>query len=406
MTLTPAAMEPLFPGRPADVERLEDLAARLLASSARLDGQVPPRGRPAIIRLLRVVNSYYSNLIEGNNTHPVDIERAMQEDYSGEPEKRDRQKEARIHTEVQELICQRLEEEPGAAVASEGFIRQIHQWFYARMPESRCWRKTDDDRVMQVVPGALRGTMVKVGQHLAPAPESLPMMLMRFAPAYDPSNMHGLRPVIAVAAAHHRLTWIHPFLDGNGRVARLFTDAWMQRIGFRGYGLWNVSRGLARRRDEYRERLAAADDARGGDLDGRGQLSNQGLADFCTFFLDVCLDQAEYMGGLLRLDGLAERVTKYVRLRSEGLALGPKGQPQPLKPEMSRLLEVALVRGEYPRGEAAEILGTSDRSARRLLGPLVAEGLLISDSEKSPVRLGYPAHAAPYFFPDLYPTLG
>lgn len=121
----------------------------------------------------------------------------------------------------------------------------------------------------------------------------------------------------------------------------------MQRIDFSGYGLWNVSRGLARRRDEYRQRLAGADDARRGDLDGRGQLSNQELADLCAFFLEICLDQAEYMGGLLKLNGLAERVTKYVRLRSKGLALGPRGQPLPLRPEVGRLLE-ALVRVEFP----------------------------------------------------------
>ena len=397
-----SSMEPLLPS--AQIQgRLEDLAAKILAASATLEGQLLPATRPGVMRLLRVVNSYYSNLIEGNATHPIDIERAMREEYAHEPDKRDRQIESRIHIAVQEALLERVAQEPTLAPAHPEFLCWLHKEFYRHMPETLCWQRTPDLPAQRVIGGELRQTHVQVGQHIAPAPDELPAFLDRFAQAYDLTRMHGLTPYIAVAAAHHRLMWIHPFLDGNGRVARLFTDAWFHCIPLPGYGLWNVSRGLARRRDEYREKLAAADAPREGDLDGRGALSQRRLIEFCEFFLSVCLDQVTYMSNLLRLDGLAERVAAYVRMRNEGLISGPSGQKEPFKPGSELLLQAALVRGEYARGEAASVLRTSERQARRVLSPLLAEGLLASNTEKAPVRLGFPAHAAGYLFPDLYP---
>ena len=50
------------------------------------------------------MNCYYSNLIEGHYTHPVDIERALKDEYSADPEKRDLQLEAKAHIKVQEWI--------------------------------------------------------------------------------------------------------------------------------------------------------------------------------------------------------------------------------------------------------------------------------------------------------------
>ena len=51
------------------------------------------------------MNCYYSNLIEGHDTHPHDIERALiQADYSIDPAKRALQYEAVAHIEVQQII--------------------------------------------------------------------------------------------------------------------------------------------------------------------------------------------------------------------------------------------------------------------------------------------------------------
>lgn len=129
-----------------------------------------------------------------------------------------------------------------------------------------------------------------MSRHIPPVHEALDSLLEHYAFFYDPTRQHGVRPLIALAAAHHRLRWVNPFLDGNGRVARLFADAYFLRSGVGGYGLWNVSRGLARRRDSYRAHLAAGDAPREGDLDGRSNLSDRALTEFCTFFPQVCLD--------------------------------------------------------------------------------------------------------------------
>ena len=256
----------------------------------------------------------------------------------------------------------------------------------------------------RVVPGELREELVKVGYHEPPAHDSLNAFLQRFAEFYAPEQHHGSLKLVAAAAAHHRLMWIHPFLDGNGRVARLFTESYLHRIPIHGFGLWSVSRGLARRNAEYKSALSQADAPRRNDLDGRGNLSNEGLISFCRFFLEVCLDQVCYMGNLLRLEELAERIRQYIELRVSGLIAGPTGE-KGLRREASRMLLEVLVKGEAVRGAMIAASGLKERTGRTLLGQLITEGLLLSDTPKGNVRLGFPIYAAGWFFPDLYPTL-
>jgi Uncharacterized conserved protein len=228
--------------------------------------------------------------------------------------------------------------------------------------------------------------------------------MVRFGESYAPQKHHGAAKLVAAAAAHHRLMWIHPFLDGNGRVARLFTEAYLHRIPVHGFGLWSVSRGLARRNIDYKSALTWADAPRRNDLDGRGNLSNEGLVKFCRFFLEVCRDQVDYMGTLLQLDGLVERVRSYVQLRGTAIIPNPPGSDD-LRPESARMLQEVLLRGEAPRGAVIEASGLKERTGRNLLAQLVAEGLLVSDTPKGEVRIGFPIHAAGWFFPELYPVL-
>ncbi len=394
-------MEPLYPAR---AEPLEDLAREVVAASARLEGRLALETLNEVRRLLRVVNSYHSNLIEGHSTHPIDIERAMRQDYSADQEKRDLQIESLIHIKVQEEITQRLSSEPDLNIASQEFLRWVHERFYSRLPDRLRWARSDEGESAYVEAGQLRTRFVKVGRHVPPAAEALDSFLERFAFFYDPAKQHGVRPLIALAAAHHRLMWIHPFLDGNGRVARLFTDAYFFRSRVGGYGLWNVSRGLARGRESYRAHLAAGDAPREGDLDGRGNLSNRTLTEFCEFFLHVCLDQAEYMDGLLALNGLVARLEGYVQVREKGVALGPEGVASPLRPEVASVLRAAAIEGQIARGEVARLIGMSERTGRDVLRGLLGEGLLVTTSERGPVRLGLPAHASGYLFPGLYPA--
>lgn len=395
-----AQMEPLYP---IHAEKLEDLARNVVAVSAKLEGRLAPPTLDGIRSLLRVVNSYYSNLLEGHSTHPIDIERAMRRDYSVDQDKRDLQIESQIHIEVQEELAKRLGEEPDLNVASPELLRWIHERFYSRMPERLRWVKGDNQEKEWVESGVFRNRSVAVGAHIPPKAEALDRFLERFASYYDPANQHGVGPLIALAAAHHRLMWIHPFLDGNGRVARLFTDAYFLRSRIAGYGLWNVSRGLARGRESYRAHLAAADAPREGDLDGRGNLSDRTMTEFCEFFLEVCLDQAQYMDRLLALNGFLDRLEKYVHLRKSGMVPGPPAQPATLRPKVVPVLRAVAIAGEIARGEVFSLIGMSERLGRDILTGLLDEGLLVSDSPRGAVRLGFPIHAAGYWFPDLYP---
>lgn len=397
--------EPLMPG---DTGELEDLAYELTQRSAGLARELHPTTLDGVRELLRIINSYYSNLIEGNNTHPIDVERAMHEDYSNDPAKRDRQKESLIHIDVQNKIDRRLEDDPGTDVTDPEFLRWIHHEFYDQMPESLRWVDGENDTKEWVEAGEFRKRLVAVGKHLPPTHESIGDFLKRFSDFYEPNGLRGMKKFVGVAAAHHRLMWVHPFLDGNGRVARLFTDAFFRRVGLSGYGLWNVSRGLARRSPDYKRYLDAADFPRESDLDGRGNLSNRTLTDFCRFFLETCIDQAAYMSSMLALGDLLSRLENYVSRRSQGLIVDEKGKKaDPLHPRAGDVLREAAIVGKLPRGRVVQLVGMSERSARTVTKSLLDEGLLIplGDWHRSDLRLGFPPHAAGHWFPNLFPEI-
>lgn len=397
----PAHMEPLLP---AGAPELDDLAREVVSRSAGLGGQLHPVTRQALVELLRLINSYYSNLIEGHSTHPIDIERAMRSDYSSDPARRDLQIESLAHINCQRALESRLQADPGLDITSVDFIVWLHQIFYEQLPvELRRVKDEKSGEALEVMPGEIRQREVMVGRHVGPVSEQLPLFLQRFAEAYSPAKHHGIAPLLVAAASHHRLMWIHPFLDGNGRVTRLYTDACFHRLPLQGYGLWNISRGLARMRDQYMAALSWADAPRRNDYDGRGNLSSEGLAKFCSFFLDTCLDQIGFMHGLLKLDTLLARIQGYVSMRGARLIPPPQADGQPLKLEAAFMLQEALLHGQMSRGDIIRVSGMAERTGRQVLGQLLSEGLLVSDSPKGAVRLAFPTHVAGYLFPDLYP---
>ncbi len=94
-------MTPLLPERAGE---LQDLALDVIQKSAALGNRQHPVTLDTLRELLRIINSYYSNLIEGHHTHPHDIVRAMQKDYDSEPPKRNLQLESVAHVTVQRDI--------------------------------------------------------------------------------------------------------------------------------------------------------------------------------------------------------------------------------------------------------------------------------------------------------------
>lgn len=395
-------MEPLLPEQTAE---LEDMAREIVSRSAALAGQLHHLSQEPVVELLRLINSYYSNLIEGHSTHPVDIERAMRQDYATDPARRDLQLESLAHINCQRTMEEWLRRDPDLNVAGAAFLCQVHKLFYDQLPvELRRVKNEETGESLDVIGGEPRQREIRVGRHIGPLSSTVPAFLDRFASFYRSGAHHGVMPIIAAAASHHRLMWIHPFLDGNGRVTRLYTDACFRRLPLPGYGLWSLSRGLARRRDDYMAALTWADAARRNDYDGRGNLPNAGLLQFCRFFLGVCLDQIDYMQGLLQLDTLLDRMRGYVQLRGAKVAPAPKPDHPTLKPEAAYMLQEALLRGEVGRGDMIRVSGMAERTGRMVLGQLLEEGLLVSSMPKGPVRLALPTFVAGYLFPDLYPA--
>src|SRR5580698_784047 len=98
-------MEPLQIGSDSrHRDAVTDLALELTQKAAGFRHSLPPSVLASLADLVRAMNCYYSNLIEGHDTHPVDIERALKNDYSQDARQRDQQLEARAHLTVQQWI--------------------------------------------------------------------------------------------------------------------------------------------------------------------------------------------------------------------------------------------------------------------------------------------------------------
>lgn len=385
-------MEPMQPDGP----HLRDKAVELLKLSQRLSGRLHPITQRRIAKMLRVMNSYYSNLIEGNFTHPIDLERAVRGDYSAEPKKKAMQIEGAAHIEVQEAAENELRENPALPIASAAFLCRLHKQFYSNLPPEFRIIRTRDGGELTVVPGRLRQDDVEVGEHLPPSWRVLPQFMSRIEGAYDPQTKSTIDRIISAAAAHHRLAWVHPFLDGNGRVIRLFTHLYFTSAEVDSNGLWSLARGLARRREDYYAMLANADRQRDNDYDGRGNLSMKGLNNFVDFILDVAIDQVQFMSKMLEIDSIIDRIADYVTL------LSIRGEVHEAAKYL--MIDIAL-RGEVPRSEVPRITGIPDeRMARRVTQSLAKKGLISSSTSRAPLRLDLPLDAVAIMFPSLYPA--
>jgi len=370
-------------------EGLADLALELTARSTGLRRGLPNGVVTALSDLVRSMNCYYSNLIEGHDTHPIDIERALNEDFSTDPKKRDLQFEARAHIAVQRWIDE--DGLQGRSTAADGVL-EIHRRFCELLPEELLWvENPETGERIKVAPGELRQRDVKVGRHIPPSPGALPRFLVRFENAY--AKLGRVDQIVASATAHHRLLWMHPFLDGNGRVARLMSYA-MLRDALDTGGVWSIARGLARNTHHYKEHLAACDSPRRGDLDGRGHLSEGALAEFAKFFLETCIDQVSFMEELVQRDRLRNRIMIWTEEEIRAGVLPEKSQ---------MVLEAVLYRGELSRGEASVLLGASERNARRVTSALLDRGVLTSKSTRAPLHLAFPAALASRWMPGLFP---
>ncbi len=396
--MLPSSMEPLFPEDDSKV--LENLALELIEKSARLSGAMNPITRAAIANFLRPMNSYYSNLIEGHDTHPIDIDKALNNDYSDIKTKKDLQLEAKAHINVHKTITDEFLDGKASIPSSLDFLKRLHLEFYNHLPDDFKKSVSLDGTTKIVVPGEFRTCEVKVGKHVAPYSEYLLSFMERFESFYNPvsnTNSSKIRRIISIAASHHRLAWIHPFLDGNGRVVRLYSDASFMHENIHASGLWSISRGLARTKDTYREMLANADLKRFSDHDGRGNLSNKMLVEFCKYFLETAIDQVDYMYKMIDIETMLGRIEKFVDI----MVLKNK-----LKPEAKYILTDVFLKGKISKKEAIRLTNTSDKTLKSMIDSLTEMNLINPKIEGVVMmyHVDYSIKYSPLLFPGLYPT--
>ena len=381
--------EPLLPAshrRDGLLEKAHLLQRLALAAKGRAHGSV----MLAIAPLLRAMNSYYTNRIEGQHTLPIEIEQALRQDFAANADTRRRQHLAVAHMHAEAWAEAHAAQTPWSQLFEPEVVRVLHQHLFEKLSVPD--RLGDHGDVL--VPGEWRTRDVSVAGHVAPRATAVPLFLRRLAEVYGRTRA-GELAIVAVAAAHHRLTWVHPFVDGNGRVARLHSQILLQGLGLT-KGVWSPLRGLARSQPRHCERLAGADLHRRNDLDGRGNLSEEGLIAFCDYFLDVCIDQAGFMSELLDMQAMKDRIAACLAFESHRDGSG-------IRMEALTPMHYSFLGGPMERGAFKTMTGLAPRTADRALQALLERGLLVSDTPKGAIRFAVPQHALRFYFPALWP---
>ncbi|MFC4276913.1 Fic family protein [Achromobacter aloeverae] len=374
-----------------------------MEAAVRLRAEIGDRSLVALSTLLRAMNSYYTNKIEGQHTLPADLEAAIGERFSTNHEIYRRQGLAIAHMKLEASLEPIARQMSWAEQFDVAWLCRIHRELYERLPEDfhRVFDGEGNDRGA-LVPGGLREHDARVGTHQAPPHEMVLDLLRHFAFRYGPDYSIS-RKVVAAGASMHRLSWIHPFADGNGRASRLHNHLLLTHLGITN-GLWSPMRGLARRHADYYAALSAADARRRNATDGRGNLSSSGLTTWLTFWLDVCLDQIRFMSGLLAFDTLEQRYNSLALLVTQDFGRGSMHHRSVLEPRrLGRALYQLFRNGSMERGVFKNFLDVPDRSASRLISQLLSLRLIKSEGRTRLLEPAFPFYSLRFLFPGLWP---
>ncbi|NVO23308.1 Fic family protein [Donghicola mangrovi] len=387
MLETPARIEPCGLEE-AVPEALSDLVVKISVEAEALGLGLHEDTVAELRAVMRITNSYFSNLIEGHRVNPCDIERAVEGCFD-EVENSVLAQEAAALIEAQSWVDEVVAH--GTVPTSAAFIREIHRRFFETLhPDLRVAEHGSLRR--EIVPGQFRveGHEVSVGLHIPPSAHRVEAFMAHFERRYFGLTRGARGRVLSIPAAHHRLNFIHPFDDGNGRVSRLMSHAMCQAAGISGRGLWSISRGLARGLNdplEYKQRMEAADQPRRGDRDGRGNLSLAMLESFTGWFLGVIHEQLLFTKDLFNSASLCER---YIALVCE-IFPDQNGLPN--------LVSHVFHHGEMAIEDACQMLGASHLPA---LLELSDRGFLKQASATCPIRLAFPIEHHQTLFPKLF----
>jgi len=399
----PYLMTPLLPSAGTSALRdLEDKATELIR---RADRQAIPRGlQPMLAKALRPMNAYYTNKIEGLHAAPHLIRQAMAGDFSSRPDEAQKQRAVLACIAAEEAIEDRVAQASDLGGIPDyfqaDFVQAAHRAMYEQLPiadrvahgqalDGAVWRG-------DIQPGMFRQHDVKVGKHIPPGYACLDGYMHAMWEGFR-FEVRGPRALIAICAAHHRLAWLHPFGDGNGRAIRLHTHGGLYALRLT-RGFWSPMRGLARNQRRYYQALAMADHLREDDLDGRGHLSEKHLVGFIDFMLDVCLEEVDFMSRMLDVQGLEERLHRMLRAESASEAT-----PHLMSLNSLTALKYLLHVGPTSKPDFRQLLGgTASRSQDRVIKDLRTLGVIASEGLQAPFQLNVPIDLFRYLFPGLW----
>jgi Fic family protein len=296
----------------------------------------------------RVGTVHYSNLIEGNELPAIEAERATR----GELEADSRAKiELVNYVDALDLVDRRLDD--GSLELTSEFLKELHG------VTTRGLGRDSDPHFKPRHEGEWRdGTAVVVDRttnrimHEGPPPEEVaPRMESMFA--WVDARLAKREPAFVVAGVvHYGITDVHPFADGNGRVARLLQAALLMKAGALPGRMFSFERYYADDRSAYYEGLRSV----------RCRTLNM------EFWLDYFLN------------GLAQEYERVATTIADLSSLVPGGGSGPLQLTTSHQTALARLRiqgrREFSRREYEEAAGLARSAAGRDLQQLVRHGVL------------------------------
>ncbi len=162
--------------------------------------------------------TYNSNAIEGNSLTLKETFWVINEGVTVKNKPLKDHLEAKYHHEALDFLYELVQPQHQVTI-SEKLIRELHDLVM---------KKTDEDWA-----GRYRQSNVFITgtDHTPPDANAVPLTMNKFINWFR-QNHCRLHPIELAAKLHHRLVFIHPFLDGNGRTARLLMNVVLMRKGF------------------------------------------------------------------------------------------------------------------------------------------------------------------------------
>ena len=142
-------------------EEIADAIAALCSASAALGARLHPTTAANLSELVRLMNCYYSNLIEGHNTRPRDIARALAGELDDDEGRRNLQLEAAAHIRLQREVDRLAAEDRLPEPASRDFIRWLHREFYRGTSRGHAERGARPRPVSHGAGGVARGARAR-----------------------------------------------------------------------------------------------------------------------------------------------------------------------------------------------------------------------------------------------------